>query len=110
MSHEQDKFTHSKRLQKDENAINKQKKIADLHGNTTPAHAYAKLHATTCGDSNCVMCGNPRKFFGEVTTQEKRMMQDIDTSRNTHSNGGAEFGTDAKYLYMEDNDGNDGNK
>jgi hypothetical protein len=29
----------------------------------------------TCGDSNCAMCGNPRKFFKEVTTQEKRLFE-----------------------------------
>jgi hypothetical protein len=38
-------------------------------------HAYAKRSATTCGDSNCVMCGNPRKFFKEKTIQEKRFEQ-----------------------------------
>jgi hypothetical protein len=35
----------------------------------------AKHSATTCGDSNCVMCGNPRKFWGEPTIQEKRFDQ-----------------------------------
>ena len=103
MSTEEDKFAHSKRLLNDENAIKKQAKIAKRHGVTTPEHAYAKRHALTCGDANCVMCGNPRKFFGEVTQQEKRMLQDLEQIRNKHSNGGAEFGVDEKYLYMEDN-------
>lgn len=77
MSTEQDKIKHSKRLQNDENAIRKQAKIAKAHGVPTgPEHRLGKVHATTCGDSNCVMCGNPRKFFGEPTIQEKRMYQD----------------------------------
>jgi hypothetical protein len=87
VSTEEDKFAHSKRLLKDDNAIKKQKKIADHYGNETPEHAYAKRHAMTCGNSNCVMCGNPRKFLGQVTQQEKRMMQDIEHVRNTRSNG-----------------------
>jgi len=76
MSHEEDKFKHSKRLLKDENAINKQVKIAKSHGFPVgPEHRLAKIHATTCGDPDCVMCGNPRKFFKEPTIQEKRFDQ-----------------------------------
>jgi hypothetical protein len=76
MSHEEDKFKHSKRLLKDENAINKQIKIAKSHGFPVgPEHRLAKIHATTCGDPDCVMCGNPRKFFKEPTIQEKRFDQ-----------------------------------
>jgi hypothetical protein len=76
MSTEEDKFKHSKRLLKDENAIRKQTKIAKAHGfPTVPEHRLSKVHATTCGDSNCVMCGNPRKFFKEPTIQEKRFDQ-----------------------------------
>lgn len=88
MSTEQDKLKHSKRLQKEENAIKKQAKIAKSHGFPTgPTHRLAKVHATTCGDSNCVMCGNPRKFFGERTTQEKRLFQDVEKITDRHSNG-----------------------
>lgn len=88
MSKEEDKFKHSKRLLKDENAVKKQTKIAKSHGMPTgPEHRLAKVHATTCGDSNCVMCGNPRKFFGEATVQEQRLFQDVETHRDKHSNG-----------------------
>ena len=53
-----------------------QKAIAKTHNIPTgPEHRLAKVHATTCGDSNCVMCGNPRKFFKEKTIQEKRAEQ-----------------------------------
>jgi hypothetical protein len=88
MSKEEDKRIHSKRLQKDENAIKKQKKIAEHYGMThTPEHSYAKRHSMNCGNPDCFMCGNPRKFFGEVTPQEKRMIQDLDDVRNKRSNG-----------------------
>lgn len=88
MSTEEDKFKHSKRLLKDENAVKKQSKIAKSHGLPTgPENRLAKVHATTCGDSNCVMCGNPRKFFGEATLQEQRLFQDVESPRNKRSNG-----------------------
>ena len=88
MSTEQDKFNHSKRLQRDENAIKKQVKIAKE--NRIPvkdAHRLEKRHAMNCGNPNCVMCGNPRKTFKELTQQEKRLFQDIDTPNDRHSNG-----------------------
>jgi hypothetical protein len=88
MSTEDDKFKHSKRLLKDENAVKKQTKIAKAHGfPLKKAHSFSKTHAMTCGDSNCVMCGNPRKFFNEPTQQEKRLFQDVDTPNDKHSNG-----------------------
>ena len=88
MSNETDKFKHSKRLQKDENAVNKQTKIAKEFGiPVEEPHKFAKHHAMNCGNPNCVMCGNPRKTFKELTQQEKRMFQDTDTLRDRHSNG-----------------------
>ena len=83
MSTEEDKFKRSKRLLKDENAVKKQTDIAKRHGgNLTKAHGFAKTHAMTCGDSNCVMCGNPRKFWGEKTIQEQRAEQDVERKDN----------------------------
>jgi hypothetical protein len=88
MSTEEDKFKNSKRRHADETAIAKQVKIAKAHGFPTgPEHRLAKVHATTCGDSNCVMCGNPRKFFGEATLQEQRLFQDVEKTSDKHSNG-----------------------
>ena len=88
MSTEQDKFKHSRRLQKDENAVKKQTKIAKEHGlPVTEPHKFAKHHAMNCGNPNCVMCGNPRKTFKELTQQEKRLFQDVDTPNDKHSNG-----------------------
>jgi hypothetical protein len=88
MSTEEDKFKHSKRLQKDENAIKKQTKIAREFGvPVTEPHKFAKHHAMNCGNPKCVMCGNPRKTFKELTQQEKRLFQDVDTPNDKHSNG-----------------------
>jgi hypothetical protein len=88
MSKEQDKIKHSKRLQKDENAIKKQTKIAKEFGiPVEEPHKFVKHHAMNCGNPKCVMCSNPRKTFKELTQQEKRLFQDIDTPNDKHSNG-----------------------
>ena len=88
MSTEEDKFKHSKRLLKDENAVKKQVKIAKAAGMPVDKpHKFAKHHALDCGNPNCVVCGNPRKLFKELTTQEKRLFQDIDKEHDRHSNG-----------------------
>jgi hypothetical protein len=88
MSTEQDKFKHSKRLLKDENAIKKQTKIAKEHGmEVKEPHKFAKHHAMDCGNPECMLCGNPRKTFKELTTQEQRLFQNLDEVRDRHSNG-----------------------
>lgn len=64
----------SQRLYDDKVHAKRQLEIAKAHGfSTKNSHRFEKTHATTCGDSNCAMCGNPRKFFKEVTQQEKRL-------------------------------------
>jgi hypothetical protein len=88
MSTEQDKYKNSRRRLKDENAVKKQTKIAKEFGvPVTAPHKFAKRHAMNCGNPNCVMCGNPRKTFKELTQQEKRLFQDVDTPNDKHSNG-----------------------
>lgn len=88
MSTEEDKFKHSKRLQKDENAVKKQTKIAKEFGvPVKEPHKFAKKHAMNCGNPKCVLCSNPRKTFKELTQQEKRLFQDVDTPNDKHSNG-----------------------
>jgi hypothetical protein len=94
MSKEEDKFKHSKRLLKDENAIKKQVKIAKEHKITeynpreTEPHRYHKRHAMDCGNPECFMCGNPRKTHKDkLTTQEKRLFQDVEKVTDKHSNG-----------------------
>ena len=77
MSHEEAKFKHSKRLLKDENAIQKQVKIAKAHGmDVKEPHKFAKHHALDCGQPNCVMCASPRKIWKEETIQERRAKQE----------------------------------
>lgn len=78
MSNEIQKAKRSERLHQKDNYIKKQVKIAKAHGFPVKAgeeHYLAKHSATTCGDSNCVMCGNPRKFFKDPTVQEKSFDQ-----------------------------------
>jgi hypothetical protein len=88
MSTEEDKFKHSKRLLKDENAVKKQTKIAKTFGvPVKEPHKFAKHHAMNCGNPKCVMCGNPRKTFKELTAQEKRLFQDVEQVTDRHSNG-----------------------
>jgi len=101
MSKEEDKFKHSKRLLKDDNAIKKQVKIAKEHKiseynpREIQPHRYHKRHAMDCGNPECFMCGNPRKTHKDkLTTQEKRLFQDVEKTTDKHSNG----------LTVKDND------
>ena len=88
MSKEEDKFKKSKRILKDENAINKQVKIAKEYNHVKSEynpkldqpHRFAKQHAMDCGKSGCMICGNPRrtkrhKLKDQLTTQERRNNQ-----------------------------------
>jgi hypothetical protein len=91
MSTDADKFNHSKRLLQDENAIKKQTKIAKSKGASQKVldqpHRLAKHHAMDCGNPGCMLCGNPRKTWKELTAQEKRMFQETEILRMRHSNG-----------------------
>jgi len=91
MSTEADKFNHSKRLLKDENAIKKQTKIAKTNGASKKVldqpHRLAKHHAMDCGNPGCMLCSNPRRTWNELTIQEKRKFQDAEITRMRHSNG-----------------------
>ena len=93
MSTEQDKLKNSKRRHADETAINRQVKIAKKHGLTEQdraikePHRMVKHHAMDCGQPGCVLCGNPRKLFNQLTTQEKRLFQDVEQQSEKHSNG-----------------------
>jgi hypothetical protein len=84
----QERDKRNLRIQRDENAIKKQTKIAQAHGmDVKEPHKFAKHHAMDCGQPGCVLCGNRRKTFSELTTQEKRLFQDVEQQRDTHSNG-----------------------
>jgi hypothetical protein len=76
MSHDDAKVKHSKRLHKTESHIQKRVKLAKDYGiPVKEPHKFDKMNPVNCGDSNCVMCGNPRKFFNERTLQEKKFIQ-----------------------------------
>ena len=84
MSTEEDKFKHSNRLHQEENAIHKQQAIAIQHGIDKKLvedepHRFAKHHVM---DENI-----PHKVNKELTAQEKKMYQDLDTPNDRHSNG-----------------------
>ena len=91
MSNADDKFNHSKRLQKDENAIKKQVKIAKQHSFgfnnivIKEPHRLGKRHAMDCGNPKCGLCGNPRKIHKDkLTAQEKRLFQNIEEVKTTN--------------------------
>ena len=88
MANELAKFLNSQRRYRDELAVKKQVKIAKEFGiPVKEPHKFAKHHAMNCGNPNCVMCGNPRKTFKELTQQEKRLFQDTEKITDKHSNG-----------------------
>jgi hypothetical protein len=82
------KFKNSKRRLNDDNAIAKQVKIAKSAGSDiSQPHKFAKHHAMDCGNPKCMLCGNPRKVWKELTLQEKRQHQNMEIARLRHSNG-----------------------
>lgn len=76
MSDSESKEKRSMRMHKNKVKAHRQKKILKNYGlDFNPFQSenyYTKTHSLTCGNSNCVMCGNPRKFFGAKTVQEQR--------------------------------------
>jgi len=92
MSTEADKLKHSRRLLKDDNAINKQLKIVKEMGHMghtkfiKEPHRLAKHHALDCGNPKCLIC-HSEKVFGEKTLKERKFDQDIDHPRDKRSNG-----------------------
>lgn len=88
MSNQNDKVKNSRRRLKDENAVNRQVKIAKAYNiPVDEPHKLVKHHAVNCGNPKCLMCANPRKIFKEPSTQERRLFQDLDTPNDRHSNG-----------------------
>lgn len=89
MSTEEDKIKHSKRLLKDDNAINKQLKIAKSVGHDKyikEPHRLAKHHALDCGNPRCLLC-HSEKVFGHKTIHEQRFDQELENPRVKRSNG-----------------------
>jgi hypothetical protein len=94
MANELAKFINSQRRHRDQNAVNKQVKIAKAHGLTgkdkaiKEPHRLAKHHVMDCGNPQCPLCGNPRRTHKDtLTAQEKRLYQDVEKTTDKHSNG-----------------------
>ena len=50
------------RIQRDENAVKKQTKIAKAHGmDVKEPHKFAKHHAMDCGNPKCMLCVTQEK-------------------------------------------------
>lgn len=67
--------TRAERIHQKESYAKRQAKIASAHGVPVKSVKHAEHSAMTCGSSNCVMCGNPRKMFHDTTIQEKSFSQ-----------------------------------
>jgi hypothetical protein len=94
MANELAKFINSQRRHRDQNAVNRQVKIAKAHGLTNKdkaikePHRLAKHHVMDCGNPQCPLCGNPRRTHKDtLTAQEKRLFQDVEKVTDKHSNG-----------------------
>jgi len=96
MSNETAKFLNSRRRHKTDVFIARQLKIAKQSSSHNTKldkepHRLAKRHAMDCGTPGCTLCGNPRRNAWakkeRLTAQERRLMQDVETTRDKHSNG-----------------------
>ena len=92
MANELAKFINSQRRHKTDVAIARQVKIAQSHSyngqSRIEPHRYNKHHAMDCGNPKCYLCGNPRKTHKDrLTAQERRLFQDLEQTRDRHSNG-----------------------
>jgi len=94
MSNDTAKFINSHRRHKTDVAIARQVRIAKQHGLKfndaviKQPHRLAKHHTMDCGNPKCYLCGNPRKSHKDkLTTQEKRLFQDLDNTNDKRNNG-----------------------
>lgn len=98
MSDQETKAARSKRLQKARNKGIKRfndAKLSPIKETVEYTHRFEDRSWFTCGNSNCVMCGNPRKFWSERTLKEKsdeevtnlEFMHDWDSLDSDDSNG-----------------------
>lgn len=83
MSNPESKILRSKRLHDKETKVKKrfkilkQRRVFDYkHPAEKQPHRLHKYSCMNCGNSSCVMCGNPRKMFDERTIQEQKFRQE----------------------------------
>lgn len=97
MSDQETKVSRSKRIQRSKNkGIKRFKDAKQLSPIGVPekyTHRFEDRSWFTCGNSNCVMCGNPRKFWSELSLKEK---SDVEvTNLEFRDNLGAEYTDDS---------------
>ena len=81
MSDQDQKEKHSKRLQREMNAIKRQQRIAKAYGapdHPYEAHRLAKHHAMDCGNPECGLCGNPRHIYKHGKTLQEYSFEQTD--------------------------------
>lgn len=75
MSHDHDKFKHSKRRHDTETIIEKRRKLLKKYNMDwnnrviEEKHRLSKMNGINCGNPGCMFCINPRRY-GEKTIQE----------------------------------------
>lgn len=88
MSDENIRNKRAKRIKHDFRSIEKQLKIAktfNINVDDNDKHRLAKLKVLNCGDPNCFLCSNPRKFnkgknINELTVKERAFLETINWS------------------------------
>lgn len=85
MSAEQDKAKKNRRIERDQNAIQKQLRIGQSHSSSSSKYLkqpnrLVKHRIMDCGRPRCQLCGNARKLKlkekDKLTMQERRFLQD----------------------------------
>ena len=72
------KFARAERRQRNRKSVSQQTRIFYYHNDKTEPLSKKQLgrmvkhKALNCGQSRCVMCGNPRTIWGTVTLAERR--------------------------------------
>lgn len=78
MSNDYDKEKHGERVAQKEKKLKRKIKIAKAYKQDhvlKEPHKYANRSIFSCANSQCAMCGNPRKIFDLKTMQEQSAEQ-----------------------------------
>ena len=94
MSDENTRNERSKRIKRDHRSIKKQLKIAKAYSidvDNKDKHRLSKLKVLNCGDPNCFLCANPRKFnkgknINSLTTKERAFLETINWIEDEEEN------------------------
>lgn len=94
MSDENTRNERAKRFKNDFRSIRKQLKLAQAYKVDVEAkdvHRLAKIKVLNCGDPNCFLCTNPRKFnkgknINSLTTKERAFLETINWGDDEEEN------------------------